>query len=156
MRDPQLFTPRILWAALLLSQAMYVGLLSFPGLRPMPTDPPDMIIAWGVGAAAVMVAIASFAVPALIRRSAAAAPPVDPHSGRSARQQAFGAALTPFILSMALSEAISIFGFILGWLGHSAFVWAPFITAGMLLSAWRFPTEARFFGSLTRTGVTVG
>jgi hypothetical protein len=158
MGDPLLTTPRILWASLLMSQLIYAYLLLFAA--PHPDAPPDPMLPMVLAAAAFGVAIASFVVPAVLSRSMASQPtaPIMGHEdAAAARRRAMSARFVPFIVSLAMSEAVSIFGLVVGWLGHPLTTWAPFLVAGMLLTAWRFPTEARMLGPTTRgNGVTVG
>jgi F0F1-type ATP synthase membrane subunit c/vacuolar-type H+-ATPase subunit K len=152
MSDP-LLVRRILWAALLVSQGIYVWVLAFSGAVPPPMEPPDPMLPMVLGAVALSVAVASFVVPMLLLRSASGASQHAP----SGRQQAHARTFTPFIVSLAMSEAVSIFGLVAGYLGHPALVWAPFFAAGFVLTAWRFPTEGRMMGPLARgNGVTVG
>lgn len=164
-----LLTPRILWAALLCSQAIYVALLVVPGLleRP-PAGEVDPTLPLVLGAAALAIAVASFLVPATLRRAALAQLDVpiveepDPDepigfrgSGKKIRRyadpqaalrRAMQLGFVPFILSLALSEAVTIQGFVLGFLGHPALVWAPFAALGAALTAIRFPTARSFVG----------
>lgn len=156
MGDPLLFTPRILWFALLVSQLVYVFILTVSGAVPLPAEPPDPMLPLMFGAAAFGVAVASFVVPAVLTRNLAGTVAEGDAHG-DPRRKAMSMMFTPFIISLALSEAVSIFGLIVGYLGHPIAAWAPFIASGMLLTAWRFPTEARMMAPLTRrNGVTVG
>lgn len=173
-----LLTPRILWAALLASQGIYVALLVVPGLLERGEGAPDpqMIVALAV--AALGTSVASFVMPVFLRRSAMARLSIpmrdvpDPNAVQgfrgvaptireyvdpiAARQRAAGLAFVPLILSLALSEAVSIFGFLAGFTGHPPQVWAPFFAVGMTLTAIRFPTERSFFGPVeTKTGVAL-
>ncbi len=170
--------PRILWGALLASQVIYVVMLSVPGLLergaggvPDPTFLPPLAIAAGG------VAIASFVAPMIFRRSALARASVetreipDPEALQgfrraatmreyvdpsAARKHAAALAFVPFVLSLALSEAISIFGFLAGFTGSPVEHWAPFFAAGMTLTAIRFPTERSFFGPFeAKTGIAL-
>lgn len=52
------------------------------------------------------------------------------------------AAQISLIVGMALCEAISLLGFILGFLGAPPLHVAPFFAAGLLLALIRFPSEA--------------
>lgn len=152
MADP-LLTRRILWFALLASQAIYFWILAFSGAVPPVVEPPDPMLPMVLAGAAALVGVLSFALPMLLLRSIRAAP-ADPHAPRPSGH---AATFVPFILSLSLSEAVALFGLVVGFLGHRVMVWAPFLVAGFLLTAWRFPTESRMNGALTRSnGVTVG
>jgi hypothetical protein len=53
---------------------------------------------------------------------------------------------TPFILALALSESVAMFGFVLGWLGAPLPVAGAFFAASWVLLLARFPTRSRVFG----------
>jgi hypothetical protein len=55
---------------------------------------------------------------------------------------------TPYILALALGEAVALQGFVLALLGAAPEMWAPLFTAGFLLILIRFPTERRIVGPL--------
>ena len=64
---------------------------------------------------------------------------------------------TQFILSLALSEAVALFGFMLGHLGFSPVQFVPFFVVSLALMALRFPTEERIVAMFeAATGVYVG
>ncbi len=153
MAGSLLLIPRILWLAMLGTHALYLAILVM-GLYERPPEPPDPIILVALAGAALGTAVASFVVPAVLRKNAGAPVAADPDV---ARRQALSAALTPFILSLALSEAVSVMGLVVGFNGHPAFAWAPFLACGALLVAVRFPTEGRMLGAAARPpGVIVG
>jgi hypothetical protein len=174
-----LTTPRILWLALLASQVIYVVLLVVPGLLSLPEEPADpSMLPLLIGIAGAD-AIGSFVLPAFLRRKAAAAaaipiadvpdpdaptgfrgvaPTIRTYVNRSAaRRTAIQIGFAPFIIALALSEAITVMGFLLGFLGFPPLAWAPFFAVGMALTAARFPTERMFFAPIERhTGVRLG
>jgi F0F1-type ATP synthase membrane subunit c/vacuolar-type H+-ATPase subunit K len=156
---------RILWVALLISVGLYAAMLGFGVVQPpRASEPPPFVIPF-IGAAA-MFAVMSFVLPRIIHRQAVsktslevvaepvpdafaagfrhAAPTqkvfVDPDV---ARRTAAACYQTPFILSLALSESVALLGFVLGFLGYGASVWAPFMVIAAVLMAVRFPTEQR-------------
>jgi F0F1-type ATP synthase membrane subunit c/vacuolar-type H+-ATPase subunit K len=163
---PSLTVPRILWGALLVSTALFLGVLAWSqhsGATAASPEQPMMFPA--MSAAALMVAAMSFVVPRMIHHNAlrAAKLPVeevdDPDAvgmfrsaaakqrvfadPKRARSLALAIYMTPFILGMALGEAISLFGFILGFNGSALLHVVPFWILCWLLFALRFPTEAR-------------
>ena len=170
----RLHVPRILWGALLASQVVYVGVLS-AGLV-QPERPPDPIMLPVLIGTATVVAIASFLLPEIIRRGAIAKSGIvvhdipDPEAPIGFRgaaptirgyadparviARAFPLGFTPLILSLALAEAISIFGLTLGVTGHGPEAWAGFFAVGMTLTAIRFPTADTFLRPIEKhTGV---
>lgn len=168
----------MLWVGLLASQGIYATMLAVPGLIVVsPPSPEDLVLA-GMAAAALGCAIASFVVPRLVHRSAIAAQSLelrevpDPGapvgfrgSAPTVREYADVAAVhtaartagfAPFVLSLALSEAISVMGLVSALLGRPPVVWGAFIAVGATLTAIRFPTDATFFAPIERhTGVAV-
>lgn len=169
---PNLNTPRILWAALLFSQVLYFGLLAAPGLLERPTTPAEPALFWPIALVAVVVAVTSWVLPAVFWRNAfRGSAPLDtqPLEGgaqsaayraeMSARgfvdpQKALTLALqrgfTPFILGVALNESVALFGFVLGFLGHSLLTVLPFFLTAWLMMLPRFPTERMFLRPLAR------
>jgi hypothetical protein len=61
---------------------------------------------------------------------------------KQALARAFLAFQTPFILGLALSEAVTLFGLTLAVLGFAPPLCVPFFVVGALLVAIRFPTLA--------------
>lgn len=166
--EPSPHTPIILWCALLGSQFIYVGLLLAPGLLTAPsTEPPEPGLALVFAAVAIALAITSFVLPMVLLRTALANAEVEIEEvptgfrqmGPSIRRFAnladaervsIRVGLTPMILGLALSEAVSVLGFILGFLGHPMLVWTLFFVCGIVLTAIRFPTRQRFLEALAR------
>lgn len=157
--------PRILWAALMFSCVIYGGLVAGELVAPAAvTSDPTMVLAFA--AAAIGSAVASFVIPATMLRQgfgrlelaveeredpAAAtlfrdAPPrvrfvADPVAARSA---VYGRFFAPFILSLALSESVAIFGLVGAMSGFFTIPIAlAFVGAALVLQAVRFPTSAR-------------
>lgn len=176
-RAMNLQTPRILWGALVSSNALYFGLLLYlntadarrAGLHPDPT------LALVFAPVALGLAVASVLLPARLHAAAARAAAVetrddlrddplgatqgfrrpasservfaDPAAARRAALQAF---LAPFIVGMAMAESVSLFGLVLGFLGFGLAVVAPFFVVGAGLQATRYPTEAAVEGPFER------
>lgn len=175
---PSLLTPRILWLALLVSQGIYLAILQMPGIVQPPTEPPDPIMLLVFGGAAMMPAITSFVLPRLLRRAAARASRIETvETAGTAQSASYRAPLAttrgfqdrdaalrtglkqgmaPFIVSLALTESIALFGFVLGFLGHPLLSYLPFFVVAWLLMLVRFPTENTFLGPLADAhGVTL-
>ncbi|MBK8996524.1 MAG: hypothetical protein IPM35_12355 [Myxococcales bacterium] len=167
---PRLVTPRILWGALLASTVLFLAVLFFvphEHAAPMPILPPALgVVAIGLG-------IFSFVLPMQQQRTVLQQAKVeiteapDPNASgvipyrdapkrrvfadpKAAENKAFACYQTPLILGCALSEAIAIFGFMLGFLGHPPALFLPFFVASWVLIAVRFPTLARVRGPLEK------
>ncbi|AKF09577.1 hypothetical protein DB32_006726 [Sandaracinus amylolyticus] len=167
----------MLWLALLIAQGIFVLLLAVP-LVELPSARPDDTLLAVLVAVATSSAIASFLLPQHFLRAAlarhrfemrevpdpsapvgfrGAAPTIREHADVAAVHRiARMIGTTPFILSIAFSESISVIGFASAFLGHPPIVWGAFIATGIALTALRFPTDATFFGPIERhTGVPV-
>ena len=73
------------------------------------------------------------------------------------RTRAQGALQTSFILRMALRESISIFGLVLGFLGHSLPTMLPFFVASWALMALAYPSERGDDAQIEQaTGIALG
>jgi hypothetical protein len=162
--EKQLLTLRLVWGGILASTGVYAALLVSGVIPPQPlsSETPPFVIPFA--ALAVMLAVVSFVLPKVIYRQVAtkidvrieeepvpevfaagyrqAAPErkvfADPEA---AARKAVVCFQTPFILSIALSEAAALLGFVLGFLGFPAPTWAPFMIGGAALIAMRFPTK---------------
>ena len=78
---PSILTPRILWAALLFSQAIYVALIA-GGILEAPSAPPDPMMLPVLGVVALGTAVVSFVLPRILHRNAVAqAMPTIQHQG---------------------------------------------------------------------------
>ena len=160
---------RILWAALFASTATFLVVLF---IVPVGTEPPKILLPI-FAVIAMGLAVTSVAFPrhahrqALLRgnfpieevddpdaigmfRSSAPKKRVFGETERT-RDRAFMYYQTPFILGMALSEAIAMLGFVLGLLGWSIPHVLPFWAVAWILFAWRFPTERKVFEPLEAT-----
>lgn len=152
MQSPTLTTPRIIWAALLGSQGIYVALL-VGGLLQPPPEPPEPIMLTVISAVAMVVAAISIVLPRVMHAQGARAlvhkePALPDHGRQAALRRALQLGFAPWILSIALSEAVAIFGLVLGAIGFPLLSCAPFFAAGILLTLIRFPTAGRFLQPL--------
>lgn len=161
---PALKTIRILWFALLLATFLYMGVAY--GVLPKNTAaPPQPFMPYVLGGLSLTIAVISFLLPRMTYKQAAnnadvkiseevvssafpnryreATPKrvvfADP---KDAAHKAFVCFQAPFILSLALSEAIALFGLVLAQLGFEKMISVPFFLAGAVLIAVRFPQQA--------------
>lgn len=162
---PALITLRLLWFALLAAAFLYlgvaVGVLSKNAApAAIPIMPPVL------GGVSFMIAIISFVLPPFIYAQVAkmgeleikdeVVPSAFPERYReampkrqifadpqAAMNKAYACFMTPFILSLALSEAIALFGLVLVVLGFGVFMALPFFLFGAGLIAVRFPTQTK-------------
>lgn len=164
---PTFFTLRILWVALLASNAAYLGIVFFvrAGRAATATWSDARSLAPAFALVAVGLAVVSVLLPPRLYAAGVAARTVatrddvkdDPMGAQqgfrrpaatervfadpaAARAVAFGAYLPPFIFGMALAEAVSLLGFVLGFLGAAPWMFVPFFAAGIALQATRCPT----------------
>lgn len=148
---PSMFQPRVIWAALLASQGIYAFIM-FGHFLEVPSEPPDPIMLPVLGGVAAMVAVMSFVLPRVLGRPAVAAAVADIRHRElqlpEIRKRAFMMGFTPFILSIALSEAVGIFGLVLFAVGYPLTTALVFTAASVVLIAVRFPTERAFLGPL--------
>lgn len=152
---------RILYGALVLSTVL-LGIISF--IVPGNAAAPEQSMELALGLVAVVVAVMSFVLPRMgakanTRRIAEVLPPEPQPDGRAvsrfanpeaAARTALARAQTPFILSMALSEAVSLLGLALHMLGAPQGHTLPFFVAGTVLALVRFPTAGRLVAEFER------
>jgi hypothetical protein len=167
-------TPRILWGALFASTVIFFVIMLV--VHPETSGPPEPIMAPALGFVALTTAVMSFIIPRMNYRQATANVKLDtveesvdtgsdvlPYRGgakrrvftdaKAARKKALMIFQTPFILSLALSESIALYGFVLGFLGFHFLIALPFFIVSWVLIALRFPTEQKVFGQFeTGTG----
>lgn len=163
-----LMTLRLLWFALLAATFMYLGMAV--GVFAKTAAKPQLpIMPYVLGGLSLMIAIISFVLPAILYARVAkmgevgitdeAAPNAFPARYReampkrqifsdpqAAMNKAFSSFMVPFILSLALSEAIALFGLVLVVLGFGVPMALPFFLLGALLIGIRFPTQAKVLG----------
>jgi hypothetical protein len=168
---PAIATLRILWAAILTSTLILAGVLAFGVRGGEPMTEPVMLAA--LGAAALTLAVMSRVMFAALLRQGFAreAPRIeqahDPHSAMAQyrgaaptrrvfanRDQAIKNALRALhsatIVALAMSEAVGILGFVLGFLGFGWQKVAPFFVLSVALIASLFPSEKKAVSALER------
>lgn len=142
--DARLMTLRTLWAAMTVSTLLMAGVeVHLRGATPAPPPPPATTL-YGLTVAAAVVAVVSLVLPRRLYAQAVA------QRGKRIEGAATDAQLadrlplfmTPFILGVALSEAVSTFGFLVGRLGGERAHALALLGAGTLLTLARFPTRA--------------
>jgi hypothetical protein len=156
---------RVLWAALTASQGLLVVVLF---LQREHMDPSRLVPASNVVMmclAAAGSAIASFVVPAralaagvrarpqeIVRPEPTAGLQLPPRFADPMRAARHAAAMetTALILKMALAEAVSLCGFVLGFLGSPPTTFLPFFAVGLVLAVIRFPTVDGLAGRYER------
>lgn len=149
----QLRTLKILWLALFASLAGYVMVVVFA--RGMP-QPPLQAAALGANSSALIGALAlaavgaagaSFILPrvmlkAVMKKLDAQFEPL------SARE--LGLYRGPFVIGVALSQSVALFGLVLGVLHYGAVDYVPFFVAGALLMLAHYPLASRVRVALDR------
>jgi F0F1-type ATP synthase membrane subunit c/vacuolar-type H+-ATPase subunit K len=113
----------VVWAVLLLSQLVYVGIAASGVGRETSGPPPDVFVV-ALGVVAVGTALGAHLC---WRRSRGAGRAVN--EAPPTQQQAF----TFFLLAAVLDESIAIYGLVLAFLGAPAETWAPFSVAAFAL-----------------------
>ncbi len=169
---PALMTMRILWFALLAAAFMYMG-IAYGVLPKTITTPPEPMMAPVFAGLSLILAVMSFLLPRNTYKQAAraasvkieeeVAPSAFPNRYReampkravfaepaAAASKAFACFQAPFILSIALSEAIALFGLVLSQVGFDKTVSLPFFLAGAVLVAIRFPQQANVLALFER------
>jgi hypothetical protein len=168
-------TPRILWFALLMASLFYPAILLF--LRQqgsLPARPGELSMVPIFYVVALLTATMSFVVPRLGLAQALAsfasrigsesssgqapwpgyrAPATSERVVRLTdddRRQLVNQLRPRLIIALALSESVSLLGFMLGFLGHPPALWVPLSAAGSLLIAARFPTARWALGAVER------
>ncbi len=178
-RSPSLFTMQVLWGALIVTPGLYTLILVVTQKAEAAAQGPDAVLVAGISACALFVAALSVALPRVMaRRRAERSEPAtrddqtyadqgdhgfreaatatttrvlaDPAAAEAA---AFRTGYAPFIVGMALAEAVANFGFTLGFLGGGLRLAGPFFAVCVALQAVRFPTRA---GVLARYEEAVG
>ncbi len=161
---PGLVTLRIIWGGIFSSTVLFLVVLSIVE-RPGELAEPMMLPVMGLVAAST--AVVAVVLPELLFRQGlnAQKPNIaiqeqpDPEApegfGRTvllpsdpaaARRSLLAAYSTKTILGCALSEAVCIFGFVLGFLGVAIPLVVPFFLVGWLLLGYHFPRDAGMLG----------
>jgi len=168
--NQRLSAMRILWGAILMASVFESSLSLILPSPPVHKIPEIMPIVLGV--VAVAVAAVSFWLPTQPLRAAfgsyrdrveevVTTPEEGSYRGENRRRRVLrldAAALTRvlnisqtgMILSIALSNAIALFGLVLNRVGFPLFTSAPFFVAGTFLIAIRFPTLEAILGRVAR------
>ncbi|MGZ3424801.1 MAG: hypothetical protein ACXWUG_05275 [Polyangiales bacterium] len=129
----QLLTLRILWASITSSTLVFLLVLDMahlPAHRPNPTMIPVLAVA----------ALGCLAVGIILPRTTLRAK-------REARRPAV-MFQTAAILGLAMTEAIALFGLVLGFQGFDLPVFLPFFVVAWLVFALRFPRPTHPLGFL--------
>jgi hypothetical protein len=138
---------RILWAALIVSQSLFLLVLWVvrwgPNGQALPL-PPDPVLFTVLSGVAGGAALMSWVLPLLLFQRRAGGTPA-PQPGESlpppVMKRLLPAVQPAFMLAWSLSEAVSLSGFVLGFLGFPAEKFAPFFVVGIGMTVLRFPTE---------------
>jgi hypothetical protein len=158
----RLTVPRILWAALLGSTLITLGVL-FTLHDPQKMSEATMPVLSVLAAMALFSATTGSVMPGMLRKKALLAAKVaveevdDPNAvgsfrataakvrvfanSTNARAVALRSYQTAFILGMAFAEGISIMGFVAGMLGAPVLYVLPFWVVTWVLMLIRFPTD---------------
>jgi hypothetical protein len=154
-------TYRVLWAALTLSQALFlVVLFVVRDSNGVPAHPPPSSTVLMMYIVSASITVFSFVLPSRMYAQSARLRPLeivrsDMGAGRfadpvKAAQQASATGFTAFMLRMALAEAVSLDGFALGFLGTPLVTFVPFFAVGIALALLRFPTVESVYGPFER------
>jgi hypothetical protein len=167
-----LTTARILWFALNVSTVlMLVVVLVVRAQGGVPATPEEPILLPVLGAVSLCLAVVSLVLPGRLRRQALAnanlalrqevddresvgafrqsAPTINVFADPArAKRLAWASYQTAFILGMALCEASSCIGIVIGMLGFPMAQTVPFFALSWLLMLPRFPSEKAAFGML--------
>lgn len=117
-------TTQVLWAALLASQLVYVGIL-LSGMLDVP-DEPGVSSTFPAVLAAVAIPLAA-AAHFFWRRASGAG--LSLHDSRPEPEAAFQG----YVIAWVLDESVAILGLVLGMLGFGMAIWAPFQVGAFLL-----------------------
>ncbi len=164
MLQKALLTMRVLWLAIAMSIAMFLVVLAL--IAPPRSSQVNPVMAMALAGVAVLLAVMSRVLPRTLHWAAVssvelpviteadpdafgsfyreAAPTRNVIPDREAAHQAAVRCFQPaYIIGLALSEAIAMLGFVLGFLGFAPWIWLPFFAVAFVLVAIRFPTERK-------------
>ncbi len=165
---PSFATLRIIWGAILSSTVMFLVVL---GVIDRPDELENAMLLPIFGFVAASTAVSAVAFPEFLLRQTLTAkkgeipttevpdPTAPPGFGKqhrvpsnpeAAHRSVLAAYSTKTILGCALSEAVCIFGFVLGFLGVSLPWVLPFFVVGWLAMGYNFPSEAKMLDSAAR------
>ena len=158
--QPVSTTLRILWLALSVSTLLIAAvafLLPPPRLAPGVEAVPVALMVVSAVIAGVSFLLPRSALAGGLKRRASSLLTEPEGVGRrvlrvddAALRVIYAAFQAPFILSMALSEAVSLNGLVLSRLGFAPQLFAPLLGAGTLLALLRLPTEERVLAAAGR------
>ncbi|HEX7601906.1 MAG TPA: hypothetical protein VF316_09890 [Polyangiaceae bacterium] len=152
----RLFAMRILWLGIATASVLFLAVLRVGDL---PSKPPDSMMVAAIAAAALADLVVSVILPA--RLLGAALRGLSGQIVERAEKRAFAepqpanraitAALqSPFILGLALTESVALFGLALGRLGAPFPVVLPFFAVAWVGFALRFPTQAKIAAAVKK------
>lgn len=131
--DMQMRQAPILWAALLGSQVIYLGMAA-SGVARVRSEPLDLpVLPLVLGALAV---VCGFGAQIFWRRATGAGRPI--HASPEPAAPTF----VSYLIAWVLDEAIAIFGLVLAFLAFPLQAWAPFFAAAFVLTLLHRPTSA--------------
>lgn len=136
---------RIVHAALVGSVVVY-GALVFV-LKPQEQAELDPVVAWVLGAVALVLAVASMLLPAKMY-GAALRSALGREDRASVRDRAPGLHFTPFILGMALAEAVALIGLVLVLAGEGLEIGLTLVGVAVLLMLPKYPSAEAIYGPL--------
>jgi hypothetical protein len=160
---------RILWMAMVVSSLLFLVMIHLVHAgedQRMPPRLPEMLGALSLGIAIISVVLPARAFDAALRamdvtfeneigepvgsfRESAPTTKLiaKPHDTVLA---AFTRYQQPFLIGLALAEAINLFGFMTGFYGAPPYAYAPFFVLGLGLMFWRFPRLVTITSALER------
>jgi hypothetical membrane protein len=133
-----MMTLRILWGALLLSTSMLFLVLKFvlPEGEASPITPKKMQTWYMFFGMACVFLLASYLLPKFILKQAAQRKP-------STMEEMLQLYATPFIMSLAMTEAVSLVGFAFSFTSREIQSFYPFFALSVIFFLMRFPTEEK-------------
>jgi hypothetical protein len=144
----------ILWAALLASVGLYLGLayVVTGGMDSATDEPAVLVIAMSI--AAVTTAIASLILPRkllsddMLRQHLRSANPASSKAESSGREhrsaRARGLYMVPWLFGVMLAEAVALFGFVLAFMTGEPALMIPFAIVAAALIAYERPDVPAF------------
>lgn len=141
-----LFTLRMIWGSLLISQMMYVAVPHFLGPAAHTFFDPQYPLSIPFVALTVAFSLFAYILPNKIWANNAKE--MHTKKGTPTGVQVLQNYFVGFFIRLALLEAIAMLGFVLGFFNHDPFRVIPFVTLSMLGFLKSFPTLAKAYSSL--------
>jgi hypothetical protein len=145
-------TIRILWVSLVALTLLIAGHYFYRSSSGAihPPRAPEPVMFYAIACMAVAVAAVSFLLPRISYRKAASRLREELRGQPEDEQlrALLPAFQTAFILGMALSESVTLFGYVLGNLGFAPSTCAPFFAAGTLFCLVRYPSDQAILAGL--------